>query len=81
MATKIRNVSGEPLQVPELGWRTVQPDELVEVPDDRVAAFVYQDAWDTETPTRPTNKEKPAGDPPATDGAGETAIDEQNGEA
>ena len=39
---KIRNISGEARAVPELNWRTVDPDEVVEVPNDRLEAYVSQ---------------------------------------
>lgn len=46
---KIRNVSGEPLAVPELNWRTVQPDEVVDVPDARADAYTCQPStWASE---------------------------------
>jgi hypothetical protein len=40
---KVRNVSPEALIVPELRGRVVAPDEVVDVPDDRVDAYTYQD--------------------------------------
>ncbi|MFF5445492.1 hypothetical protein [Streptomyces sp. NPDC012888] len=39
---KVRFVGPEPVIVPELGGRTVQPDEVVEVPDHRYDAYVCQ---------------------------------------
>lgn len=39
---KIRNISGEARVVPELRARTVDPDEVVEVPDDRLDAYTCQ---------------------------------------
>jgi hypothetical protein len=39
---KIRNISGEALVVPELNWRTVEPDEVTAVPDERVDAYTCQ---------------------------------------
>jgi len=41
---KVQNVSGEVLNVPELGYRNVGPDEVVEVPDDRLEGYVCQPA-------------------------------------
>ena len=38
---KVRNISGEPLIVPELD-RVVVVDEVVDVPDERVEAFTCQ---------------------------------------
>lgn len=48
---QVRNISGEPRQVPELGGfgggRVVDVDEVVDVPDDRYAGFVSQeDTWE-----------------------------------
>ncbi|GEA79936.1 hypothetical protein [Cellulomonas uda] len=85
---RIRNVSGEALAVPELGWRTVAPDEVVEVPDDRVEAFTYQDAWQPESAAAaPTAARRPrmttargtAPDDDPTEPACE--VDDQAGEA
>lgn len=42
---KIRLAADEPLIVPWLGHRTVQPDEVVTVPDDDFEAYVCQDIW------------------------------------
>lgn len=39
---KVRYVGDVPVTVPELGGRTVQPDEVVEVPDDRYDGYVCQ---------------------------------------
>ncbi|WP_328860888.1 hypothetical protein [Streptomyces sp. NBC_00306] len=38
---RVRYIGPEPVTVPELG-RTVHPDELVEVPDDRFGGYVGQ---------------------------------------
>lgn len=38
---RVRYVGPEPVHVPELG-RTVEPDELVEVPDERFEGYVCQ---------------------------------------
>lgn len=44
---RVRYVGPEPVHVPELG-RTVQPDELLEVPDDRFEGYVCQpSAWES----------------------------------
>ncbi|MFF6925846.1 hypothetical protein [Streptomyces californicus] len=44
---RVRYIGAEPVTVPELGSRTVQPDELVEVPDDRFDGYVCQPAaWE-----------------------------------
>lgn len=39
---KVRFVGREPVTVPELGSRTVEPDEVVEVPDERFEGYVCQ---------------------------------------
>ncbi|MFF9084424.1 hypothetical protein ACF1BR_32530 [Streptomyces rubiginosohelvolus] len=38
---RVRYIGAEPVTVPELG-RTVQPDEIVEVPDARFEGYVCQ---------------------------------------
>lgn len=45
---RVRYIGAEPVNVPELGpGRTVQPDELVEVPDERFDGYVCQPAnWE-----------------------------------
>jgi hypothetical protein len=44
---KIRNVSGEPRIVPWLGGRTVDDDEVVEIPDGHWDNYVCQSAvWE-----------------------------------
>ncbi|MER7738891.1 hypothetical protein ABTX34_11290 [Streptomyces sp. NPDC096538] len=44
---RVRYLGPVPVTVPELG-RTVEPDEVVEVPDDRHAGYVCQPAnWET----------------------------------
>ncbi|WP_455360022.1 hypothetical protein [Streptomyces sp. SYSU K21746] len=51
---KVRYIGRNPVNVPELGEeRTVQPDEVVEVPDARYAGYVCQTtAWESfEEPT------------------------------
>ncbi len=39
---RVRLIGPEPVTVPELGGRTVEPDEVVEVPDDRHEGYVCQ---------------------------------------
>ncbi|MFI9344925.1 hypothetical protein ACIG0D_27220 [Streptomyces sp. NPDC052773] len=39
---RVRFVGAEPVTVPELGGRSVQPDEVVVVPDDRFDGYVCQ---------------------------------------
>lgn len=39
---RVRFLGPEQVTVPELGGRVVQPDEVVEVPDERFEAYVCQ---------------------------------------
>ncbi|MFJ6566427.1 hypothetical protein ACIQNU_03345 [Streptomyces sp. NPDC091292] len=39
---RVRYVGPEPVTVPELGERVIQPDEVVQVPDDRFEGYVCQ---------------------------------------
>lgn len=39
---RVRYIGAEPVTVPELGSRIVQPDEMVEVPDARFEGYVCQ---------------------------------------
>lgn len=39
---RVRYIGPMPVTVPELGQRTVQPDEVVEVPDARYDGYVCQ---------------------------------------
>lgn len=64
---RVRYIGAEPVTVPELGSRTVQPDEMVEVPDARFDGYVCQPAtWEgieepkDETPPAPLKKSTPA---------------------
>jgi hypothetical protein len=44
---RVRYIGAEPVTVPELGDREVQPDEMVEVPDARFDGYVCQTAaWE-----------------------------------
>lgn len=53
---KVRNVSGEQLYAVELN-RLVQPDEVVEVPDDRLDGYTCQPmTWADETPAPTKSK-------------------------
>lgn len=50
----VRNISGGDLAVPELGWRTVEADEVVEVPDDRLDGYTCQsETWADESKPAP----------------------------
>ncbi|MFD4562119.1 hypothetical protein ACFWP5_48800 [Streptomyces sp. NPDC058469] len=45
---RVRYLGPEPVTVPELGDREVQPDEVVEVPDERFEGYVCQPAnWES----------------------------------
>jgi hypothetical protein len=45
---RVRYIGPEPVTVPELGSRLVQPDEVVQVPDDRFDGYVCQPAnWES----------------------------------
>jgi hypothetical protein len=39
---RVRYIGPEPVTVPELGDRSVEPDEVVEVPDPRFDGYVCQ---------------------------------------
>ncbi|MFH8627754.1 hypothetical protein ACH4A8_38705 [Streptomyces vietnamensis] len=43
---RVRFIGSEPVTVPELGGREIQPDQLVEVPDDRFEGYVCQTVWE-----------------------------------
>ncbi|MEU3836506.1 hypothetical protein ACFCXC_18375 [Streptomyces microflavus] len=44
---RVRHIGPEPVTVPELGGRIIEPDELVEVPDERYEGYVCQPAmWE-----------------------------------
>ncbi|MFG2589051.1 hypothetical protein [Streptomyces sp. NPDC048438] len=74
---RVRFTGAEPVTVPELG-RTVQPDEMVEVPDNRFEGYVCQPAawesveeprdwvWPTEESDKPDQAEPPAEAAPKT---------------
>ncbi|MEU5133437.1 hypothetical protein [Streptomyces californicus] len=45
---RVRYLGPEPATVPELGGREVQPDEIVEVPDQRFEGYVCQTStWES----------------------------------
>ncbi|WP_282695494.1 hypothetical protein [Streptomyces sp. CC208A] len=44
---RVRFIGPEPVTVPELGGREIQPDQVVEVPDARFGGYVCQKAkWE-----------------------------------
>lgn len=58
---KVRFIGPEEVMVPELGDRVVQPDQVVEVPDERFEAYVCQtENWESveepKTLTAPVKK-------------------------
>lgn len=55
---QVRNKKGIALYVPELN-RTVEADQVVEIPDDRLEAFASQtETWSDETVAAPEKKAK-----------------------
>jgi hypothetical protein len=64
---RVRYIGAEPVTVPELG-KTVHPDELVEVPDDRFDGYVCQPrTWEAvEEPKTALKKSTPAAKPAST---------------
>lgn len=61
---RVRYLGPEPVTVPELGGRTVHPDQTVEVPDERFGAYVCQTTnW--ESVEEPKDWTPPATDPAA----------------
>jgi len=59
---RVRFIGPEPVRVPELGDRSVEPDEVVEVPDARFDGYVCQTStWETvEEPKTATPKKTAA---------------------
>lgn len=39
---RVRFIGAEPVTVPELGGRRIEPDEMVEVPDGRFGGYICQ---------------------------------------
>ncbi|MEW2567632.1 hypothetical protein [Streptomyces sp. NPDC047070] len=66
---RVRLIGPEPVTVPELGGRDVQPDEVVEVPDDRFEGYVCQPGtWKAveEPKDEPKNEAPPVAAPKKT---------------
>ncbi|MFI0772316.1 hypothetical protein ACH4TQ_46735 [Streptomyces sp. NPDC021218] len=63
---RVRFIGSEPVAVPELGDRLVEPDEVVEVPDDRYEGYVCQPTnWESvEEPGTKAAAKKTAAKPP-----------------
>lgn len=54
---RVRFIGPEPVTVPELGSREVQPDEVVEIPDERFDGYVCQAVWESvEEPGAPAKR-------------------------
>lgn len=62
---RVRYIGPEPVSVPELGeGRVIQPDDVVEVPNDRFEGYVCQPAtW--ESVEEPREEPEPKPDPEA----------------
>lgn len=66
---KVRFVGPEPVTVPELGSRTVEPDEVVEVPDERFEGYVCQSAnWEAVEEPKVSSKKTAAKSAPQKEG-------------
>ncbi|MDI9885903.1 hypothetical protein QMZ92_16335 [Streptomyces sp. HNM0645] len=68
---RVRFIGPEPVTVPELGGRAVQPDEVVEVPDARFDGYVCQpQTWESvEEPGASRPAKKTAAAKPASKGS------------
>jgi hypothetical protein len=58
---RVRFIGPEPVTVPELGGRSIEPDQVVEVPDDRYEGYICQPAtWQpVEEPKEPVPESEP----------------------
>ncbi|MEU8316704.1 MULTISPECIES: hypothetical protein [Actinomycetes] len=72
---RVRFLGPEPVRVPELGDRLVQPDEMVQVPDQRFDGYVCQQVWEAveepkaaEPPSPPPVKKTTAAKPASKEG-------------
>ncbi|MGW4703266.1 hypothetical protein [Streptomyces sp. NPDC004285] len=64
---RVRFIGSEPVTVPELGSRVIQPEQLVEVPDERFEGYVCQTTtW--EPVEEPGAAKKTAAKPQKTEG-------------
>lgn len=55
---RVRFIGPEPVTVPELGGREIQPDQLVEVPDERYDGYVCQTTlWESVEEPAPRDEE------------------------
>jgi len=63
---RVRFVGPDPVTVPELGGRAVQPDEVVQVPDDRFEGYACQPAnWEVVEEPKPVDEPKAVEEPKA----------------
>ncbi|MFJ6905608.1 hypothetical protein [Streptomyces griseoluteus] len=63
---RVRFIGSEPVTVPELGSREIQPDEVVEVPDARFEGYVCQvGTWEAVEEPRPPEPNQTELAPPA----------------
>lgn len=68
---RVRYIGAEPVTVPELGDRSVEPDQVVEVPDARFEGYVCQPGtWESvqEPQDEPPAQKKNAAKPQKTEG-------------
>jgi hypothetical protein len=64
---RVRFIGAETVTVPELGGRSIEPDEVVEVPDDRYEGYVCQPGvWEAVEEPRQDVAEPPLGAPKKT---------------
>ncbi|MGW9437934.1 hypothetical protein [Streptomyces sp. NPDC055607] len=55
---RVRYIGPEPVTVPELGGRAIQPDEIVAVPDERYDGYVCQSStWEPVEEPAPREEE------------------------
>lgn len=67
---RVRFIGPEPVTVPELGSRAVQPDEIVEVPDGRFDGYVCQpQTWESVEEPGARSVKKTAAAKPAAKGS------------
>ena len=58
---RLKNVSGEAREVPLLGNRVVEPDEIVDIDDELLAEYVWPEAtWQVEPDKKPAKGSKAA---------------------
>ncbi|ARF75682.1 hypothetical protein B7C62_28070 [Kitasatospora albolonga] len=71
---RVRYVGRDPVTVPELGGRSIQPDEMVEVPDDRYDGYVCQPGtWEAVEDPKPSAPAAKKATPAAKSAPGSTS--------